>query len=125
MPKSGKDVKKAEKSTQASEKLRVQQPNAIRSILTAPSSSLFRVQLKRLELVEKLPLKLYEELAAFLGNKDDGLRSGFPCLEVLSLADSCCGDAALLVGPVAAAVAPTGLLLTSCTQLANDQASNS
>lgn len=107
MSKSGKNVKNGDKPAQAAEKLRVQQPNALRSILAAPSSSVFRVQLRRLELVEKLPLKLYEELAAFLGNQEDGQRSGLPCLEVLSLADSCCGDAALLVGPAAAAFAPT------------------
>jgi hypothetical protein len=115
MPKSGKNVKTSDKPAQAAEKLRVQQPNALRSILTAPSSNVLRVQLERLELVEKLPLKLYEELAAFLANKDDESRSGFPCLEVLSLADSCCGDAALLVSP-AAVFAPTGSLHTSCTQ---------
>jgi hypothetical protein len=112
MPKSGKNVKASDKPAQAAEKLRVQQPNALRSILTAPSSN---VQLKRLELVEKLPSKLYEELATILGNKDDESRHGFPCLEVLSLADSCCGDAALLVSP-AAVFAPTGFLHTSCTQ---------
>lgn len=92
----------------ASERLRVQQPNALRAILTAAPP--IQSQLKRLELVEKLPLKLYEELAAcLLGNDHQGGDSssagssrpstggGFPCLEVLSLSGSCCGDAALLV----------------------------
>lgn len=94
----------------ASERLRVQQPNALRTILTAAPP--IRSQIKRLELVGKLPLKLYEELAAcLLGNDHEGgggsasnsssgrpsTGGGFPCLEVLSLSGSCCGDAALLV----------------------------
>lgn len=91
----------------ASERLRVQQPNVLRAILTVAPA--IRSQIKRLELVQKLPLKLYEELAAcLLGNDPQGGDSnsgssrpssggGFPCLEVLSLYGSCCGDAAVLV----------------------------
>lgn len=104
MPKLAKKPSKdRDKPAQAVERLRVQQPNALQSILTGPSSSQFSRVLKRLELVEKLPLKVYEELAAFLSSKQDAVSSGLPCLEVLSLAGSCCGDAALLVGATAAA----------------------
>jgi hypothetical protein len=45
--------------------------------------------LRHLELCVKFPLKVYEQLAAAL--------AGNSSLEVLSLAGSCCGDAALAV----------------------------
>jgi hypothetical protein len=102
MPKQRKP-KDADSRSQGTEYLRVQQPNALRSLLAAPNSS-FRLQLRKLELVEKLPLKLYEELAVCLtSNKDDAVSraaGGCPNLEVLSLSGSCCGDAAVLVSAV-------------------------
>lgn len=104
MPKPRKTPKEADSRSQGTENLRVQQPNALRSLL-APTSSSLRLQLHKLELVEKLPLKLYEELAVCFTSKDRDSDAGSsrlaavgcPHLEVLSLAGSCCGDAAVLV----------------------------
>lgn len=103
MPKPRKP-KDADSRSPGTEFLRVQQPNALRSLLAAPSSS-FRLQLRKLELVEKLPLKLYEELAVCLAINKDGdavsrSAGGCPNLEVISLSGSCCGDAAVLVSAV-------------------------
>lgn len=107
----------------ATDTLRVQQPNALRSILAAPGrASSAGLTLRRLELVEKLPLKLYEELATFLTSSvSDGSSSGSSSsrsassgcrnLEVLSLSGSCCGDAAVLVSHLCWTVFQQQLLL--------------
>lgn len=90
-------------SNKAAEKLRVQNPAALRSFLSTAAAPSTRQQLRHLELTEKLPVKLYEELAeCILGNSstsssNNRSSSGCPALEVVSLAGSCCGDAALLV----------------------------
>lgn len=95
-------------------KQRLQQPAALRSLLI--SSSNIASTLRVLELPEKLPSKLYEDLGAALGPganfssntnveqqtstaavSNSGSGRTFPVLEVLSLAGSGCGDTALLV----------------------------
>lgn len=87
------DKDRTEKTPQSTDVLRVQQPSSLR-ILTAPGNSTVARQLRRLELVEKLPLKLYEELATVISSDAADGKVGCPNLEVLSLAGSCCGDAA-------------------------------
>uniref|UniRef100_A0A383WN39 Uncharacterized protein n=1 Tax=Tetradesmus obliquus TaxID=3088 RepID=A0A383WN39_TETOB len=66
----------------ASEKLRAPLPDALCKMASSSSGNL-----RQLELCVKFPLKVYEQLAAAL--------AGNASLEVLSLAGSCCGDAAL------------------------------
>lgn len=90
------DKHRTETSPQTLDVVRVQQPNSLR-ILTAPGNSTVARQLRRLELVEKLPQKLYEELAAVISNDAADGKTGCPNLEFLSLAGSCCGDAATQV----------------------------
>lgn len=87
---------KEEGPPQTVERLRVQQPSTLRSILTSSPAGLSR-QLRVLELVEKLPLKLYEDLAGCLLGADGSKASSLPSLEHLDLSGSCCGNAALVV----------------------------